>query len=99
MKAHGVSGTRGLKLLHFLSVWPAGLLLSALVMLLGVSEVSAAGISFDPPISFFTNIASRLLRSAIGLDLGRIQIYPTNQYTPAVHRALQVAANLYDAST
>ncbi len=28
-----------------------------------------------------------------------IPIYPTNLYTPAVHRLLQVAANLYDSTT
>jgi hypothetical protein len=99
MKAHGFSRARGLKLLQCLGFWPTGLLLSLLVILLGANEGSAAGISFDPPISFFTNVASRLLRSDIGLDLTRIQIYPTNQYSPAAHRALQVAANLFDAST
>src|ERR1039458_9673100 len=51
------------------------------------------------PVGFFTNVASRLLSSELNLDLMRIQIYPTNQYTPAVHRLLQVAANIYDAST
>jgi hypothetical protein len=51
------------------------------------------------PVGFFTNVASRLLASQLNLDLTRIQIYPTNQYTPAVHRLLQVAANIYDAST
>ena len=35
----------------------------------------------------------------MNLDLTHIQVYPTNQYTPAVHRLLQVAANLYDATT
>jgi hypothetical protein len=28
-----------------------------------------------------------------------IEIYPTNYYTPAVHRLLQLTANLYDATT
>jgi hypothetical protein len=40
-----------------------------------------------------------LLKSELGVDLNRIQIYPTNQYTPAVHRLLQVAANIYDGAT
>ncbi|MGO8837945.1 MAG: hypothetical protein ACLQQ0_11025 [Limisphaerales bacterium] len=53
----------------------------------------------DNPVGFFTNVASRLLSSELNLDLTRIQIYPTNQYTPAVHRLLQVAANVYDATT
>lgn len=56
-------------------------------------------ISTDSPIGFFTNVAARLLRSELNVDLARIQIYPTNQYTPAVHRLLQLAANLYDATT
>ena len=51
------------------------------------------------PTGFFTNVASRLLSSELNIDLTRIQIYPTNQYTPAVHRLLQVAANIYDATT
>ena len=51
------------------------------------------------PLSFFTNVASRLLATQLSIDLTRIQIYPTNQYTPAVHRLLQVAANVYDATT
>jgi hypothetical protein len=56
-------------------------------------------ITADTPIGFFTNVASRLLRSELGLDLNAIQVYPTNQYTPAVHRLLQVAANIYDCTT
>ena len=35
----------------------------------------------------------------MNVNFQHIQIYPTNQYTPAVHRLLQVAANLYDATT
>ncbi|MGH7866395.1 MAG: hypothetical protein ACREP9_01915, partial [Candidatus Dormibacteraceae bacterium] len=52
-----------------------------------------------PPVPFFTNVAGRLLKSQLHLDLNQIQVYPTNQYTPAVHRLLQVAANLYDSTT
>jgi hypothetical protein len=56
-------------------------------------------ISADSPIGFFTNVASRLLRTELNVDLNHIPIYPTNQYTPALHRLLQVTANLYDATT
>jgi hypothetical protein len=56
-------------------------------------------ITADTPIGFFTNVASRLLQSELGLNLTNIQVYPTNQYTPAVHRLLQVAANIYDSTT
>jgi hypothetical protein len=51
------------------------------------------------PVGFFTNVASRLLSSELNLNLTQIQIYPTNQYTPSVHRLLQVTANIYDATT
>jgi hypothetical protein len=53
----------------------------------------------ESPVGFFTNVASRLLSSELNQELTRIEIYPTNQYTPAVHRLLQVAANIYDATT
>ena len=56
-------------------------------------------VSTESPISFFTNVANWLLQSQLNLSLNRIQLYPTNQYTPSVHRLLQLAANIYDAST
>ncbi len=46
----------------------------------------------------FTTIAARLLASELDVCYGRIQVYPTNEYTPAVHRLLQVSANLDDAA-
>jgi hypothetical protein len=56
------------------------------------------------PLAFFTNVAARMLRSQafIGSDsrligLTNIMVWPTNNYDGAVHRILQVAANLYDA--
>jgi hypothetical protein len=64
------------------------------------------------PLGFFTNAAARLLSTQPELSFIRypdyfypylgitnIPVYPTNYYTPAVHRLLQVAANIYDAST
>jgi hypothetical protein len=66
------------------------------------------------PLEFFTNAADRLLKShpnfiitnvvgvttnTTNLSTSYIPIYPTNYYTPAVHRMLQLAANIYDAST
>src|SRR6185369_6514742 len=45
----------------------------------------------------FTNVAELLLQSQLGLSVMRIQVAPTNEYTPAVHRLLQVAANMNDA--
>lgn len=58
------------------------------------------------PLGFFTNAAARLLSTQPELALGytnfgvtSIPVYPVNYYTPAVHRMLQLAANLYDATT
>ena len=68
-------------------------------MLLSWLATAAPVLDTGDPLGFFTNVASRLLATELNLDLTRIQIYPTNQYTPAVHRLLQVTANLYDATT
>jgi hypothetical protein len=61
------------------------------------------------PVQFFTNAAARMLAEAGygtnivdyigGIPKVHIQIYPTNYYSPSVHRYLQLAANIYDAST
>jgi len=61
------------------------------------------------PVQFFTNAAARMLADAGygtnvvqfvgGVPRIHIQIYPANFYSPSVHRYLQVAANIYDAST
>src|SRR6185436_20487323 len=71
------------------------------LLALGFVASAQAGPKLDTsdPLGFFTNLASRLLQSELNLSLTRIQVYPTNQYTPAVHRLLQVAANIYEATT
>jgi hypothetical protein len=56
-------------------------------------------VSTETPLAFFTNVAKRLLESELSLELNCIQVYPSNQYTPAVHRLLQVTANIYDSTT
>jgi hypothetical protein len=75
--------------------------LSAITVLVALTAAKADAQNLDAacPLGFFTNAASRLLSSEMNLDLTRIEIYPTNQYTPAVHRLLQVAANVYEATT
>lgn len=60
---------------------------------------AVSGVDISDPTAFFTNFSSRLLQTELNLDLARIQVWPTNQYTPAVHRLLQVTANIYDATT
>ncbi len=61
--------------------------------------LSAGQISTASPDCFFTMVASRLLASEMNVNLSQIEIYPINQYTPAVHRLLQVTANIYDATS
>ncbi|MDB6020412.1 MAG: hypothetical protein JWQ04_269 [Pedosphaera sp.] len=57
-------------------------------------------IDTSSPISFFTNTANLFLQTAgYNFTVANIPIYPTNYYTPAVHRLLQLAANIYDATT
>jgi hypothetical protein len=51
------------------------------------------------PLGFFTNASIRMLQQRFNVALDNIQLYPTNNYTPEVHRMLQVAANVYDATT
>ena len=69
--------------------------------LTAIARTAAASPQLNPayPLNFFTNVASRLLSSQLNVKLDYIQIYPTNQYTPAVHRLLQVTANILDATT
>jgi hypothetical protein len=49
--------------------------------------------------NFFHTAAEQLLRSKYTFGVRRIPIYPTNHYTPEVHRLLQLAANIYDTTT
>ncbi|HKI69843.1 MAG TPA: hypothetical protein VKA67_09665, partial [Verrucomicrobiae bacterium] len=62
--------------------------------------------AWSDPLAFFTNAAAAMfkdynLRDAFGnlITVTNIPLYPTNYYTPAVHRILQMAANIYDATT
>ena len=77
------------------------LLLSLALVLVSLANRATSAPAFDTsnPLSFFTNVANGLLSSEMNLSLTQIQIYPTNQYTPAVHRLLQVTANIYDATS
>ena len=68
-----------------------------LVLLLSVPLAGA--VQSETPLGFFTNVSARLLRTQLGADLHHIPVYPTNGYTPSLHRLLQVSANLYDSTT
>jgi hypothetical protein len=60
------------------------------------------------PGAFITNAADKILKAlhppgdgvAIPqIAITNIPVWPTNYYSPAVHRAIQVAANIFDATT
>ena len=72
------------------------------VFVLMATLTTASGqsnLNTSSPLGFFTNVASRLLSAQMNVDLAHIQVYPTNQYTPAVHRLAQLAANIYEATS
>jgi hypothetical protein len=74
-------------------------LVGAFVMATSVAMTAGQqSLNFASPLGFFTNVASRLLSAQMDVDLTHIQVYPTNQYTPAVHRLIQLAANVYEAT-
>ena len=77
----------------------AWLLPAILLIILCAAPTTRAALSLDPPENFFTNVADRLLQQQLGVRLTEIQIRPTNQYSAAVHRILQVTANLYDSTS
>ena len=53
------------------------------------------------PLGFFTTLADKMLRNTFSFGVTNIPVYVNGQfvYTPAVNRVLQLAANVYDAST
>ena len=57
------------------------------------------------PVDFFNEVAERLLRTNFNYSLqdttysNRVEIYPTNRYTSAIHRMFQLTANIFDATT
>jgi hypothetical protein len=85
------------------TVWAGKLLIQVLafVWLWSIAQPQTASgqLSTSDPVNFFTNLSSRLLQKELGLSLTQIQIHPTNQYTPAVHRLLHVTANLWESTT
>jgi len=52
------------------------------------------------PLTFFTNAADRLLKAQFGFGVDHIPVYTNSTfvYTPAVHRCLQIAANMAEVS-
>ena len=75
------------------------LVLAGIVWLTATPLAQAATLNGQEPAEvFFTTVADRLLRQQFSFGTTNIPIAPTNEYSSAVHRLLQVAANLYDAT-
>lgn len=51
------------------------------------------------PAQFVEIAGDRILQSQFNVQMTNIMIWPTNNYSAAVHRAFQLAANLYDSTT
>jgi hypothetical protein len=77
--------------------------LAGCILGFALSAPAAPKFNTDVPLAFFTNVANRFLLTLPDeygdLSVTNISLYPTNRYTPAVHRLLQLTANLYDATT
>ena len=78
--------------------------LLTVVALLAANLRATVGFDTSSPLAYFTSVADKFLKSqpvlaASGLSVTNIPLYPTNCYTPSVQRLLQLAANIYDAST
>jgi hypothetical protein len=73
-------------------------------LLLAGNLCAAPGFDTSSPLNYFSSVADKFLKARpefarAGLSITNIPVYPANYYTPSVHRLLQLAANIYDAST
>jgi hypothetical protein len=84
----------------FLKLKSHAFLRAVLLLMLGAETSSRANLAVNTntPVNFFTSVADNLLQSQLGLSVTNIPLYPANYYTPSVHRLLQLAANICDAS-
>ncbi len=72
-----------------------------LTLAMAVSAPGRPGLNTDTPLSLFTSLADNLLQSQAGISVTNIPVFTNNTfvYTPAIHRLLQLAANITDATT
>jgi hypothetical protein len=78
---------------NFQSWPPAQFFTNAAIRLL-----ADAGYTVGHPLGATNLLVTNVVNGILVTNL-HIPIYPTNYYTPSVHRLLQLAANLYDATT
>lgn len=62
---------------------------------------TGSGLDTSTPVGYFTSLADRLLQSQMNLSVTNIPVFTNNTfvYGPPVNRLLQLAANIYDATT
>ena len=73
-----------------------------LALLWPLAVRAVPGFDTSSPVNYFSSVANKFLGATpalAGLSITNIPVYPSNCYTPSVHRLLQLAANIYDAST
>jgi hypothetical protein len=74
---------------------PAQFFTNAAIRLLADAGYTVGASGSTSNLLIFTNVSG----TSIPTTNLNIPIYPTNLYTPSVHRILQLAANMYDATT
>ena len=67
----------------------------------GADTCPRTALNPNGPLAFFSTLADKMLKNTFSVGLTNIPVYVNGQfvYTPAVNRILQLAANIYDAST
>ncbi len=78
---------------NFLPWQPAQFFTNAAIRLLADAGYTVGAPGSTSNLLILTNVSGILVTNL------QIPIWPTNYYTPSVHRILQLAANMYDATT
>ncbi|HMJ91822.1 MAG TPA: hypothetical protein VK530_18505 [Candidatus Acidoferrum sp.] len=72
-------------------------------ILLALASTGRTAVSLEPPEHFFTNLSQRILLTMANdfapvINVNAIMVWPTNHYGNGLHRVMQQAANIYDAT-
>jgi hypothetical protein len=81
--------------------WRIGFLAIGLWFTMLSSVPAKPVLNINDPLCFFTTVADKMLRNTFSFGVTNIPVYVNGQfvYSPAINRVLQLAANVYDAST
>jgi len=83
------------------SVLLRGLLAALVPTCVLVTASARSPLNTATPLSLFTSLADNFLQTHAGISVTNIPVFTNNTfvYTPAIHRLLQLAANITDATT